>query len=80
MGDDYIFGSMLLPFLMSLFVVRGLMRRTRHTATLCTFIVPAVLLTGFGVSGIGLWVLLIFGGAMGFFAAETERFAERTSG
>ncbi|MEM6972221.1 MAG: hypothetical protein AAF577_05390 [Pseudomonadota bacterium] len=77
MGDDYVFGSMLLPFLTALFITRGLMRRTKQTATLCTFVVPALLLTGFGVSGSGLWVLLVFGAAMGFFAAETERFAER---
>lgn len=80
MGDEYVFGSMLLPFLTALFVVRGMMRRTRQTATLCTFILPALLLTGFGVSGLGLWVLLIFGGGMGFFLAETERLAERRAG
>ena len=72
--EDYVFGQLLIPFIAGFFCISGVMTNRPHGMALVValgFVLIASVMTGFG--GPSLWVVVPFGGMLGFFHEETER-------
>ncbi|MEL6266196.1 MAG: hypothetical protein AAFR52_11225 [Pseudomonadota bacterium] len=77
MGDEHIFGSMLLPFLIGMYAVHGVASGQHGLPMLTAMAALFGLMAMTGDVEVTVWICIGFGGFMGFLAAETGRLAAR---
>ncbi|MEM6489479.1 MAG: hypothetical protein AAF677_14630 [Pseudomonadota bacterium] len=76
-GDDYVIGSLLLPYLAGLFCVDGLLQRRRHAAWVAAAVLGGLMVAAMtSAGGPALWVVAPLGGFIGFLNAEARRLGE----